>query len=86
MDMMQALPILILALVMAAAMGPSLTNAIIAISVPIVPRAARVVRANVLAIREFAYVEAARAVGGRGTCGWPSGTSCPTRWGRSSCC
>jgi peptide/nickel transport system permease protein len=63
MDMMQALPILILALVMAAAMGASLTNAIVAISVPIVPRAARVVRANVLAIREFAYIEAARAVG-----------------------
>lgn len=63
MDIMQALPILILALVMAAAMGPSLTNAIIAISVPIVPRAARIVRASVLAIREFAYIEAARAVG-----------------------
>jgi peptide/nickel transport system permease protein len=63
MDIMQALPILVLALVMAAAMGPSLTNAVIAISVPIVPRAARVVRASVLAIREFPYVEAARALG-----------------------
>ena len=57
MDIMQALPILVLALVMAAALGPSLTNTIIAISVVIAPRAARVVRASVLAIREFVYVE-----------------------------
>jgi peptide/nickel transport system permease protein len=63
MDVMQALPILVLALVMAAALGPSLTNTIIAISVVIVPRAARVVRASVLAIREFPYIEAARAMG-----------------------
>ncbi len=63
MDIMQALPILVLALVMAAAMGPSLTNTIVAISVVIVPRAARVVRASVLSIREFVYVESARALG-----------------------
>jgi peptide/nickel transport system permease protein len=64
MDIMQALPILVLALVMAAALGPSLTNTIIAISVVIAPRAARVVRASVLAIREFVYIEAAHALGG----------------------
>jgi peptide/nickel transport system permease protein len=63
MDIMQALPILVLALVLAASLGPSLTNGIIAISIPIVPRAARVIRASVLAIREFVYVEAARALG-----------------------
>ena len=63
MDIMQALPILILALVLAASLGPSLTNACIAISIPIVPRAGRVIRASVLAIREFAYIEAARALG-----------------------
>ncbi|HEY3065600.1 MAG TPA: ABC transporter permease [Methylomirabilota bacterium] len=63
MDIMQALPILVLALVMAAALGPSLPNTIIAISVVIAPRAARVVRASVLAIREFVYVESARALG-----------------------
>jgi peptide/nickel transport system permease protein len=65
MDIMQALPILVLALVMAAALGPSLTNTIIAISVVIAPRAARVVRASVLAIREFVYIESARALGAR---------------------
>lgn len=65
MDIMQALPILVLALVLTASLGPSLTNACIAISIPIVPRAARVIRASVLAIREMTYVEAARALGVR---------------------
>jgi peptide/nickel transport system permease protein len=63
MDIMQALPILVLALVMAAALGPSLVNTIIAISVVIIPRVARVVRSSVLAIREFPFIEAARAMG-----------------------
>jgi len=65
MDIMQALPILVLALVLAAALGPSLPNAIVAISIPIVPRAARVIRASVLGIRELTYVESARALGAR---------------------
>ncbi|MBI2206180.1 MAG: ABC transporter permease [Candidatus Rokubacteria bacterium] len=63
MDIMQALPILVLALVLAASLGPSLTNAVIAISIPIIPRAGRVIRASVLSIREFVYIEAARALG-----------------------
>ncbi len=62
-DIMQGLPLLILALVMSAALGPSLPNVIIAISVPIIPRAARVIRSSVLAIREMPYVEAAQALG-----------------------
>ena len=62
-DIMQGLPLLVLALVMAAALGPSLQNVIIAISVPIIPRAGRVIRSSVLSIREMAYVEAARALG-----------------------
>jgi peptide/nickel transport system permease protein len=62
-DILQGLPLLVLALVMSAALGPSLTNVAIAISVPIVPRAARVIRSSVLAIREMQYIEAARAVG-----------------------
>ena len=36
-DIMQALPLLVMALVMAAALGPSLENTIIAISIPLVP-------------------------------------------------
>lgn len=63
MDVMQALPILVLALVLAAALGPSLTNTVIAISVVIAPRAARVVRSSVLSIREFPYIESAFALG-----------------------
>jgi peptide/nickel transport system permease protein len=62
-DILQGLPLLVLALVMAAALGPSVPNVILAISIPIVPRAARVVRSSVLTIREMQYVEAARAVG-----------------------
>jgi peptide/nickel transport system permease protein len=63
MDILQGLPLLVLALVMSAALGPSIPNVVIAISLPILPRAARVIRSSVLAIREFQYVEAARAVG-----------------------
>jgi peptide/nickel transport system permease protein len=62
-DIMQGFPLLVLALVMVAALGPSLTTVIIAISVPFIPRVARVVRAATLSIRETSYVEAARALG-----------------------
>jgi peptide/nickel transport system permease protein len=62
-DIMQALPVLILALVMAAALGPALDNTIVAISIPLIPYSARVIRSNTLALREMPYVEAARAVG-----------------------
>jgi len=62
-DILQGLPLLVLALVMSAALGPSVENVIIAISIPIIPRAARVIRASVLSIREMQYIEAARALG-----------------------
>ena len=62
-DMMQALPLLVMALVMAASLGPSLENTIVAISIPLVPQVARVIRSNVLSLRELPFVEAARAVG-----------------------
>jgi len=62
-DMMQALPLLVLALVMSAALGPSLQNTIIAIAIPLIPYVARVIRANTLALREQPFVEAARAIG-----------------------
>ena len=58
-DIMQALPLL----VMAASLGPSLENTIIAISIPLIPNVARVIRSSTLAIRELPYVEAARAGG-----------------------
>src|SRR5262245_23144571 len=62
-DILQGLPLLVLALVMSAALGPSVENVVIAISIPIIPRAARIIRASVLSIREMQYVEAARAIG-----------------------
>jgi len=62
-DMLQALPTLILAMAMAAALGPSLTNTIIAIAIPKLPSIARVIRANTLSLREMPFVEAARAMG-----------------------
>src|SRR3989442_8778815 len=61
-DILQGLPLLVLALVMSASLGPSIQNVVIAISIPIIPRAARVIRASVLSIREMQYVEAARAL------------------------
>jgi peptide/nickel transport system permease protein len=63
MDMLQSLPLLVMALVMAAALGPSLENVIIAIAIPLVPTVARIIRSNTLMLRELPYVEAARAVG-----------------------
>jgi peptide/nickel transport system permease protein len=62
-DIMQGFPLLVLALVLVAALGPSLPTVIIAIAVPFIPRVARVARAMTLAIRESTYVEAARALG-----------------------
>jgi peptide/nickel transport system permease protein len=62
-DIMQALPLLVMALVMAAALGPSLQNTIIAISIPLVPSVARIIRANTLSLREQPFVEAAKAIG-----------------------
>jgi peptide/nickel transport system permease protein len=62
-EIMQSLPLLVMALVITASLGPSLVNTIIAIAIPLIPNVARVIRANVLSLRELNYVEAARAVG-----------------------
>jgi len=62
-DILQALPLLVLALVMSAALGPSLPNTIIAIAIPLIPTVARVIRANTLALRELPFVEAAKSIG-----------------------
>jgi peptide/nickel transport system permease protein len=62
-DILQALPLLVLALVMTAALGSSLPNVILAIAIPLIPTVARVIRANTLALRELPFVEAARSIG-----------------------
>ncbi len=62
-EIMQSLPLLVMALVITASLGPSLVNTIIAIAIPLIPNVARVIRANVLSLRELNYVEAAHAIG-----------------------
>jgi len=63
MDILLAFPQLILALAIASILGPAVQNVVIAIMIPIIPRAARVVRATALSVKEFPYVEAAQALG-----------------------
>jgi peptide/nickel transport system permease protein len=62
-DILQSLPLLVLALVMTAALGPSLPNVIVAIAIPLIPTVSRVIRANTLALREQPFVEAAKSIG-----------------------
>jgi peptide/nickel transport system permease protein len=62
-DILQSLPLIVMALLMAASLGPSLHNTIIAISIALIPSSARVVRASTLSLRELPFVEAARAIG-----------------------
>lgn len=63
MDGLMAFPGVLLAIALAAALGPSAMNAVIALTITFTPRTARVVRSSVLVIRELPYVEAAMAVG-----------------------
>ena len=62
-DVMLAFPYLLLAMIVVAILGPSLTNAMIAIGVVYTPQFARLVRGAVLAVKEHEFVEAAGAVG-----------------------
>lgn len=63
MDLILAFPHILLAIVMVAYLGPSLTNAMIAIGIIYIPRFARIVRASVLEESEKDYVGAARSIG-----------------------
>ena len=68
MDVLLSFPIIVLAITVVAVLGNYVVlgidvNLIIAISVPMLPRVERVVRASALAIRELPYVDAARAAG-----------------------
>ena len=62
-DVFQSIPSLVLALAVAAALRPSITNAMIAISVAWWPWYARVTRGQVLIIRERTFVEVAKCIG-----------------------
>ena len=62
-DAMLAIPFLIVAIALAAFLGPSLTNAMIAIGIAALPTFLRLARGTVLALTTEEYVEAARALG-----------------------
>ena len=62
-DVFMAFPLIILALAVIAIFGTGAQNVIIAITIPFIPRCARVVRSSALAIRELPYIDAARANG-----------------------
>ena len=63
MDVFMAFPLIIMALAIVAIFGTGAEKVIVAITIPFIPRCARVVRSNALAIREIPYVDAARAMG-----------------------
>lgn len=65
MDIMMAFPSLILALAIMAMLGPSITNVTAAIAITQIPAVSRVVRSQVLSIKELQFIEAARALGAR---------------------
>jgi len=63
MDVFLSFPLIILALALVAILGNSLPNVIAAITIPMIPRCALVIRSSALSIREMPYVDAARAAG-----------------------
>jgi len=63
MDVLLSFPLIILALAIVAILGNKLPNLIMAITIPMIPRCALVIRSSALAIREMPYVDAARAAG-----------------------
>jgi peptide/nickel transport system permease protein len=62
-DVLLSFPLIILALAIVAVLGNSLPNLIMAITLPMIPRCALVIRSTALAVREMPYIDAARAAG-----------------------
>lgn len=63
MDVFMAFPLIILALAVVSIFGTGVWNVIIAITIPFIPRSARIVRSSALAIREIPFIDAARTCG-----------------------
>ncbi|HWP60096.1 MAG TPA: ABC transporter permease [Candidatus Acidoferrales bacterium] len=63
MDILLSFPLIVLALVVVAVLGTGLWNVVLAITVPMIPRAALVVRSSALALRQMPFVDAALALG-----------------------
>src|SRR5215813_11822681 len=62
-DIVMSFPLIIMALAVVSIFGTGVFNVICAITIPLIPRCARIVRSSALAIREVPYVDAARALG-----------------------
>jgi peptide/nickel transport system permease protein len=65
MDVILSFPPLVLALALAAALGPDLNNAILAVAFVMIPKFARLVRGEALAVKERQFISAARAAGAK---------------------
>ena len=65
MDVILSFPSLVLAMALAAAMGPNLNNAIMAVAFVMIPKFARLVRGEALSVKEMPFIAAARASGAR---------------------
>ena len=61
-DIYQSIPMFLLCITLAAVMGASLRNAILAIGISMIPAPARMMRASILSVREMEYIEAAQAI------------------------
>jgi peptide/nickel transport system permease protein len=66
-DILMAFPAILLAIAIVASLGPGLRNAMLAVSIVGIPYYARIVRGNVLSLREQEFVEAARMIGSSNT-------------------
>jgi peptide/nickel transport system permease protein len=65
-DIYQSIPMFLLCVTLAAVMGPSLTNATLAIGISMIPGPARMMRASILSVREMEYVDSAKIINASG--------------------
>ncbi len=66
-DILMAIPSVILAISICAALGPGLVNTMIAVGISTIPNYARILRSAILTVKQQEYVEAARAIGSSNT-------------------
>ncbi len=62
-DVLMAFPPIILAIAIVGALGPNLTNAMLAVGVIFTPRFVRIVRSSVIQVREETYIDASKSIG-----------------------
>lgn len=62
-DIVLAIPNILLALSIASALGPGVGNLIVAVGIGAIPGYARIVRASILSVKQMEYIEAARSIG-----------------------